>query len=100
MKTLGIFIGSDRHSDYLWALVGAVGEKGPKLHIHFFGSGVRLVPAADFDQLPVTTQVTICRESAAMLPQDYRREAHCRRWLVPQEQMARIIRACDRHLFL
>jgi hypothetical protein len=100
VKTLGIFVGSERCADYLWALAEAAGEEGLNLYIHFFGAGVRLVPAVDFQQLPASAQITICREGARRLPFENRRNACWRRRLVPPEQMARIIRACDRHLFL
>jgi hypothetical protein len=100
VKTLGIFVGSERFADYLWALAEAAGKEGMNLHIHFFGAGVRLVPAADLQRLPASAQISICREGARMLPSENRRNTCWRRWLVPPEQMARIIRACDRHVFL
>jgi hypothetical protein len=100
MKTLGIFVGSDRFPEYFRALAMAAGNKGLNVHLHFFGPGVRLVPGIKFDQLPESSQVTICRESAAKLELDAGPDARWRRWLVPPEQMARIIRVCDRHLFI
>jgi hypothetical protein len=100
VKTLGIFVGSECFSGYLWALAGAAIEEGLKLHIHFFGAGVRLVPGEEFDRLPETVQVTICRDSAAMLPSGDRFRGPWQRRLVSPKQMSRIIQACDRHLFI
>lgn len=100
MKTLGIFVGSDRFPEYFRALVGAAGEKGLNVHLHFFGSGVRLVPGIEFEQLPGSLRVTICRESAVKLQLDTGSKTPWHLWLVPPEQMARIIRECDRHLFI
>lgn len=100
MKTLGIFIGSDRFPEYFWSLAGAAGEKGLNVHLHFFGSGVRLVPGTEFHRLPGSSRVTICRESVARLQLGSGPDDQWRRWLVPPEQMARIIQACDRHLFI
>jgi hypothetical protein len=100
MKTLGIFVGSDRFPEYFQSLAGAAEAKGLNVHLHFFGSGVRLIPVIEFDQLPASSRVTICRESAAGLELDAGPDAPWRRWLVPPEQMARIIQVCDRHLFI
>ncbi len=100
MKTLGIFIGSDRYPEYFQALAAAAGEKGLNVHLHFFGSGVRLVPETEFDRLPASSRVTICRESMDKLNLNAGPKAPWRRWLVPPGQMARIIHACDRHLFI
>jgi hypothetical protein len=100
MKTLGIFILSDHHPDYLWPMVRAARSKGMITHIHFAGSGVRLVPGADFNLLPASTQITICRQSVELFQVDRRLEARLSHWLVPADQLARLIRQCDRHLFI
>jgi hypothetical protein len=100
MKTLGIFVGTDRFPDYLQALAEAAGERGLNVRLHFFGSGVRLVPGTEFDRLPDASKVTICRESAAGLHLDGEPQAPWRRWLVPPGHMARILKMCDRHLFI
>ena len=100
MKTLGIFVGSDHFPQYFRDLAAAAGKKGLNVHLHFFGSGVRLVPGTEFDQLPGSLRVTICRESAIKERIDAGLEAPWHLWLVPPEQLARIILACDRHLFI
>ena len=100
MKTLGIFVGTDRFPDYLQALVEAAGEKGLNVRLHFFGSGVRLVPGTDFDRLPCFSNVTICRQSAAQQLPDAGPGAPWRSHLVPPGCMARILKVCDRHLFI
>jgi hypothetical protein len=100
MKIFGIFIISDRHPDYLWPLARAARGKGLITHIHFAGSGVRLVPGADFNLLPASTQITICRQSVELFQVDRQLEARWSNWLVPSDQLARLIRQCDRHLFI
>ena len=100
MKTLGIFIGSDRFPEYFRDLAAAAGEKGLNVHLHFFGLGVRLVPGTEFDKFPKSLQVTICRESAVKLLPDAGPGTPWHLWLVPPEHMARIIQKCDRHLFI
>jgi hypothetical protein len=100
MKTMGIFVASDRFPEYLRALVLAAGEKGLNVRLHFFGSGVRLVPGTEFGQLPGSLRVTICRESAVKQQLDTGPETPWHLRLVPPEHMARIIQVCDRHLFI
>jgi hypothetical protein len=100
MKTLGIFVGSDRFPEYFRDLAAAAGDRGHNVHLHFFGSGVRLVPGIEFGRLPANSMVTICRESVARLQLDAGPKVPWRRWVVSPGQMARIIRACDRHVFI
>jgi hypothetical protein len=100
MKTLGIFVGSDRFPGYFQALVRAAAEKGLNVHLHFFGSGVRLVPGTKIEQLPGSLQVTVCRDSAVKQLREFGPETPWHLWLVPPEHMVRIIRSCDRHLFI
>ena len=100
MGTLGIFITSDHYPDYLWALASAARDKGLMVHIHFSGSGVRLVSADDLNQLPSWAQITVCQESAALFQVDRHLQAHRPQWLVESGRMARLIRECDRHLFI
>lgn len=100
MDSLGIFITSDHHPDYLWPLARAAREKGLTVHLHFSGSGVRLVHPVDSNQWSAWAQITVCRESAALFQVQRRLEAHRPQWLVPSGRMARLIRECDRHLFL
>ena len=100
MDTLGIFITSDHYPDYLWALASAARDKGLRVRIHFSGSGVRLIRTADLNQLPVWAQITVCRESAVLFQVERQLEAHRPQWLVPSGRMARLIRECDRHLFI
>jgi hypothetical protein len=100
MKTLGIFVGTDCFPEYFQALAEAAGEKGLIVRLHFFASGVRLVTGTDFDRLPRASKVTICRQSAARLHLDDGSDTPWRRWLVPPGYMARILKECDRHLFV
>lgn len=100
MKTLGIFILSDRHPDYLLPLASAAGAKGMATHLHFAGSGVRLVPGMDFDRFPALTRMTICSDSARSYQVDGHLDARFRQWVVPAEWIARIVRQCDSHLFI
>ncbi|MEJ2157984.1 MAG: hypothetical protein P8X96_21860 [Desulfobacteraceae bacterium] len=100
MDRLGIFVGSDRFPEYFQALAVAAGEMGLNVHLHFFGAGVRLVHGVDFDQLPASSRITICRDSVARLQLDDGPSSLWRRWLVPSGQLARAIQMCDRHLFL
>jgi hypothetical protein len=100
MKTLGIFILTDRHPDYLLPLASAAWGKGMITHIHFAGSGVRLVSGADFTFLPAATQITICRQSAELFKVDRQLEARWPHWLVPSHLIARLILQCDSQLFL
>jgi len=100
MKTLGIFILTDRHCDYLLPLASAARGKGRITHIHFAGSGVRLVPGADLTFLPAATQITICRQSAELFKVARQLESRWPHWLVPSHFMARLIRRCDSHLFI
>lgn len=100
MKTLGIFIISDRNPDYLKSLAWAARDKGLATHIHFSGSGVRLAAGADFDDLPPASRITICAESAELFEVDRRLRDCCAQWLVPSSRMAQIMRSCDRHIFI
>ena len=100
MKTLGIFVGSDRFPEYFRNLAAAAGEKGLNVRLHFFGSGVRLVPGTAFDKLPESLRVTICLESAVKMLPDAGPGTVWHAWLVPPEHMTRIIQDCDRHLFI
>jgi hypothetical protein len=100
MKTLGIFIGSDRFPEYFRDLAAAAGDRGLKVHLHFFETGVRLVPEIEIDRLPATSKITICSESAVRQQLDAGANVPWRSWLVPADRMARIIRACDRHVFI
>lgn len=100
MKTLGIFIGSDRFPEYFRDLAAAAEAKGLNVHLHFFGSGVRLVPGTEFDKFPESLRITICRESAVKLLPVGGPGTPWHPWLVPPEHMACIIRECDRHLFI
>lgn len=99
MKILGIFVLSDRHQDCLLPLAKAAGTKGMQTHLHFAGSGVRLIPRFDFDLLPASTRITICSASARSYRVEQRLDARLRQWLVPPEQMPRLVRQCDNHLF-
>lgn len=99
MKILGIFILTDRHPDYLLPLAMAAGAKGMQTHVHFAGSGVRLIPEFDLDLLPASTRITICSESARSYRVDHRLQASLRQRLVPPGRMSRLVRQCDCHLF-
>lgn len=100
MKTLGIFITSDRYPDYALALAQAARNQGLMVRIHLSGSGVRLVLRTDFDQLEAMAQISVCRESANVFHVDHLFERRREQALVPARQMARIVSTCDRHLFL
>ena len=100
MDTLGIFVTSDRYPDYWWALARAAGAKGLMVHLHFSGSGVRLIPTTDLNELSVWARITVCRESAALFQVDRSIKSHRSQWLVPSSRIARLIRECDRHLFI
>ncbi len=101
MKTLGIFITSDRFPEYVIALAQAARNQGLTVRIHFTGSGVRLVQRAEFDRLVMLAHhVSVCSESAASLQVDGQFKIRRPRILVPSKRMARIIGTCDRHLFI
>jgi predicted peroxiredoxin len=100
MKTLGIFITSDRYPEYALSLARAASDQGLMVRIHFTGSGVRLVRHNYFDQLTAFAEISVCRESAAIFQVDHQLANERRRALVPSRRMAQIIRTCDRHLFI
>jgi hypothetical protein len=100
MKTLGIFITSDRHPEYALPLAKAARDQGLKVCIHFSGSGVRLVRRMDIDQLAAFAEISVCRESAAFFQVDHQLTDARRRTLVPSGRMAQIMRMCDRQLFI
>jgi len=100
MKTLGIFVTSDRFPDYALLLARAAIERGLRVWIHLSGSAVRLIGRAEFKTLAAADQVKICRRSAALFEMEERLEIQRPDLLVPPQQMGRMIAMCDRHLFL
>jgi hypothetical protein len=100
MKSLGIFITSDRFPDYAVSLVRAAKDSGLMVYIHFSGSGVRLVRRAEFNQLAAWGRISVCQESAALFDVDDLTENDQPCLLVPPHQMGRIIQMCDRYVFM
>ena len=99
-KNLGIFITSDRFSDYAVPLARAARKRGLMVRIHLTGPGVHLVRDAGFEELTVLGSVSICRESAAKFLVIDHIENLPPGLLVPPHHLAWILRKCYRHLFL
>ncbi len=100
MKTLGIFVISDRHLEYVFPLAQAANREGLAVCIHLLGPGVHLVRQEAFDQLPDLARISICSESAEYFKVNCLLPPEGRAALVPAGDMARIIRMCDRQLFI
>ena len=100
MKTLGIFVTSDRFPDYALLLARAAIERGLRVWIHLSGSAVRLMRLAEFEAMAASEQVWICRRSAAQFQVEEHLQTQRPDRLVPPEQMGRMIAMCDRQLFL
>ncbi len=100
MDALGIFVTSDRYPDYLWPLALAARDKGLAVHIHFSGSGVRLISQADLERLSALAQISVCRESAVQFNMNSQMEAHWPHLLVSAGRMARLVQNCHRLLFI
>ncbi|MBI5550365.1 MAG: hypothetical protein HY911_02580 [Desulfobacterales bacterium] len=100
MKTLGIFVISDRHVEYVFALAQAAHLEGLMVCVHLLGSGVRLVRQAAFGQLAALARISICSESAEFFQVDRQLAKERQGQIVPAGEMARILRRCDRHLFI
>lgn len=100
MDCLGIFISSDRYPEYWWPLVRAARDKGLRVHVHFSGSGVRLIPEADLERLSALVQISVCRESAVQFGINSKLEVRWPHLLVSPGGMARLVRTCNRVLFI
>ena len=100
MKTLAIFVISDRHLEYVFPLAQAANREGLTVCVHLLGSGVRLVRQDAFDQLAALARISICSESAEFFEVDRQLAQERQEKLVPAGEMARILRRCDRHLFI
>lgn len=100
METLGIFVISDRHLEYVFPLAQAAQREGVRVCIHLLGSGVRLVRQEAFEQLAAFACISICSESAEFFEVDCQLAQERQEKLVPAGEMARILRRCDRHLFI
>lgn len=100
MKTLGIFVISDRHLEYIFPLAYAANREGLTVCIHLLGAGVNLVRREAFAELADLARISICSESAESFKVMRRLAQEQKEALVPAGEMARIIRRCDRHLFI
>ncbi len=100
MKTLGIFVISDRHMEYVFPLAQAALREGLMVCVHLLGSGVRLVRQEAFDRLAALARISICSESAEFFQVDRQLAEERQGKIVPAGEMARILRSCDRHLFI
>ena len=101
MKTLAIFVISDRHMEYVFPLAQAAHREGVMVRVHLLGSGVRLVRQEAFGQLAALARISICSESAQFFePDGQLAQAELQEKFVPAGEMARILRQCDRHLFI
>lgn len=100
MKTLAIFVISDRHMEYVFPLAQAAHREGVMVRVHLLGSGVRLVRQKAFDRLTALARISICSESAQFFELDGQLAEEDQEKFVPAGEMARILRQCDRHLFI
>lgn len=58
--TLGILVSSDRHLDYVIALVNAAHAKGKETQVFFTGSGVHLTLNPDLAKIAGKAKIWIC----------------------------------------
>lgn len=100
MKTLGIFVVSDAHLEYVVPLAQAAVREGLTVCVHLMGSGVRLVQQDAIDQLAPLAHISICSESAGFFKVDRELSQDRPKTLVTPGEMARMLRRCDRHLFI
>ncbi|MBI5062690.1 MAG: hypothetical protein HZB87_04265 [Desulfatitalea sp.] len=100
MKTLGIFVTSDCHLEYVFPLAQAANREGLAVCVHLLGTGVRLVRQEAFDRLSTLACISICCESAEFFKVDGQLAKERQEQLVPAGELARILRRCDRHLFI
>ena len=59
-ETLGIFVSSDRHLDYIIKLTEAAHAKGKKVLIFFTGNGVLLTQSPEFEKLAGKAKMSLC----------------------------------------
>ncbi len=83
-KTLGIFVSSDKHLDYVIGLTGAAHTKGIDVQIFFTGKGVLLTQSPELANLVGKARMALCEVSFRALGLERnRRPERTRRYVQP-----------------
>jgi len=97
-KTLGIFVSSDKHLDYVIGLTGAAHTKGIDVQIFFSGKGVLLTQSPELANLVGKARMALCEVSFRALGLEGDVPGFGFKDFATQAKNAEMIKNCDRYV--
>jgi len=99
-KTLGIFVSTDKHLDYVIGLTGAAHAKGIEVQIFFSGNGVLLTQFSELSNLVGKARMALCDVSFRALGLKGDVPGFGFKDFATQAKNAEMIKDCDRYVVL
>ena len=97
-QTLGIFVSSDKHLDYVIGLTGAAHAKGIDVQIFFSGKGVLLTQSPQLANLVGKARMALCEVSFRALGLEGDVPGFGFKDFATQAKNAEMIKNCDRYV--
>jgi len=97
-ESLGIFVSSDKHLDYIINLTTAAHAMGKEVTIFFTGAGVRLTQLPEFEQLVGKAKMSLCDVSFKAFGLSGEVPGFGPKDFATQTKNAEMLEKCDRYI--